>query len=54
MADNIESQAKLVSAIADTMDGRMWPSDIFFPCGQMREAIVEIERLARRNEGGSR
>lgn len=54
MADKIDNQARLVSALADTMDGRMWPSDILARCAQMREAISEIERIARESEGGSR
>jgi hypothetical protein len=54
MADNVQPHARLISALAETMNERMWPDEILTRCRQMREAIEEIEKIARRNEGGSR
>lgn len=50
----IEAQAKLIAALADTMTSRMWSSDILARCRQIREAVDVIERSASRNLGGDR
>lgn len=54
MREDIEPQARLVASLAETMKDKMWASDIIARCRQMRQAIEEIERIARAREGGER
>ncbi|MCS4089140.1 hypothetical protein [Rhizobium sp. BK176] len=54
MADKVEPHAKIISALSGTMSDRMWPDELLTRCRQMREAIEEIEKIARSNVGGSR
>jgi hypothetical protein len=54
MADNVEPHARLIAALSGTMTERLWPDELLTRCRQMREAIEEIEKIARRSVGGSR
>lgn len=54
MRENIMPQARLVASLAETMSDNMWASDILGRCAQMRQAIEEIERIARKREPGER
>lgn len=54
MSENVESQAKFVASLADTMRDSMWATDIIARCATMRQAIDEIERIARSRAAGER
>jgi hypothetical protein len=54
MGENIEPQAKLIAALGETMQDRMWASDLLARCRQISQAVEEIERIARSREGGER
>lgn len=54
MGDNVEPHAKIISALSGRMTERLWPDELLTRCRQMREAIEEIEKIARRSMGGSR
>ncbi len=54
MAENIEPQARLIAALAETMKNSDWASDIITRCRQIRQATDEIERIAGSRIGGER
>lgn len=54
MSENVESQARLVASLADTMRDSMWATEIIARCATMRQAIDEIERIARSRAAGER
>jgi hypothetical protein len=53
---NIEPQARLIAALAETMSDKMWADDILIRCRQIIAAAKEIEDIAtaRRTGGGER
>jgi hypothetical protein len=54
MSESIDPKARLIAALAENMSDRDWASNILSQCRQMREAIEQIERIARSREGGER
>jgi hypothetical protein len=54
MRENIEPQARLIASLGETMQDKMWASDLLARCRQVRQACEEIERIARSREGGER
>lgn len=54
MSERIEPHARLAASLAETMSDRMWGSDILDRCRMIRQALEEIERVARGRLGGER
>lgn len=50
----LERQAKLVEALAGSITDRSWADDVLTKVGQMRQALDEIEKEARRRAAGER
>lgn len=44
--ENIEPQVRLISALSETMNNRMWADDLLYRCKQIRDAVQEIEKIA--------
>lgn len=53
MSSEIMTQARLIAALAETIPN-LWANDILQRCGQMKQAIEEIEKIARQRQGGER
>lgn len=47
MTDKIEKHVKLVAALAETMDDKMWASDMLAWCDKIESAVAEIRKIAR-------
>ncbi|NTF17526.1 hypothetical protein G6L37_03885 [Agrobacterium rubi] len=54
MTQNIEPQARLIASLAETMNDRMWASDIAERCRMIRRAVEEIERIVHSRFAGER
>jgi hypothetical protein len=54
LSEKIEPHARLVASLAETMSDRMWAADIIERCRMIRQAVEEIERVARGRLGGER
>ena len=52
--ENIERQARLIVALAETMEDRMWATDILVRLSQIETAVEEIRRIATSRLGGER
>ncbi|WP_454813797.1 hypothetical protein [Labrys neptuniae] len=52
--ENIEPQAKLIEALAATMEDRDWASDIIGRCSQIIEAARKIIAIAETRLSGER
>jgi len=50
----IERQAKLIAALADTMEERMWAGEILQRCEQIEAALVHIRSAATKRQAGER
>jgi len=50
----IKPQAKLIAALADTMNESDWASDILTKCAQIEAAVNEIRQIAASRAGGER
>lgn len=46
----IEKQAKLIESLAGTINEKDWASDILNKCSLIREAVLIIEKEARKRE----
>lgn len=54
MSERIDPQARLIAALAETMENNMWASDILSRCSQIEQAVAEIRRIAYSRAGGER
>jgi len=52
--NQIKPQAKLIAALADTMNESDWASDILTKCAQIETALREIRQIAASRAGGER
>lgn len=54
MNRDIETYTRLIAALAENTKNRMWASDILINCRMIREAVEQVEQIARSREGGER
>lgn len=54
MAADIEKQARLIESLSATMTNNMWSDEVLTRCRQIRQAVDEIEKSARKSEFGER
>lgn len=51
---SIDSQAKLIASLGDTMHDGMWADDILNRCSQIEAAVAEIRKIANGRRAGER
>lgn len=51
---SIDSQARLIAALGETLNDGMWADDILTRCSQIEAAVAEIRRIANARRGGER
>lgn len=50
----IDPYARLIAALAETMNDSMWASDILGRFRQIEEAAEQIKKIAQQRQGGER